>query len=530
MLATICYGAFYFGLGSYPLWDPDEGRSGVIAKEMIQSGNWLTLTHHGAPYYDKPALYFWLVALGSALFGLGETAVRLPSAVAATLTVGLLYIWGYNSGGRDKGLWAGAVLATSLEFVALGRFGKMDMAFTFFFTAGLLFFLHWKKRAENAPIWPFYLSLAFASLTKGPIGILLPLLIVGISIALEKRWDLMWKMNVPGGFAIIALVSGSWYLPAALRDPEYIKNFLWNHNVLRFFTLDKGIDHAEPFFYFIPVFFGGFLPWSLLLPPVLASLWLKSDAASRTERLFLAVWAFTVLIFFSLSRNKLGTYILPMFPPLALWTAGILCDWINHPSRRTWSSHWLFYGSLVWLLLLFFGLPISRLFLKPDYFPFASGFAPLALASVFLALGGVIWYLRAERWAPWTVCASFLSLTVWFYGDLVHELSKIRSSRALARIVDRTAPADSRVVFIRSESFPFYMSNPVEEVPTPKVVSHLLQQPVHTVALVKEKHIKELERLTPGTLFVWEVVPSGLALVANFPSSTAHDLSKPLNR
>ena len=174
-LALICYLVFFHGLGRYALWDPDEGRVGVIAKEMVASGNWVTLTQNGAPYYDKPVPYFWLVALCINLLGLSELAVRLPSALAAALTVGFVFLWGSVSGGLKRGLWSGVILATSMEFVALGRLGKMDMVFTFFFTAALLSFLRWKEHGKGS-IWPFYLFLflGLASLAKGPVGIILP--------------------------------------------------------------------------------------------------------------------------------------------------------------------------------------------------------------------------------------------------------------------------------------------------------------------------------------------------------------------
>ncbi|MFQ5684612.1 MAG: ArnT family glycosyltransferase, partial [Candidatus Binatia bacterium] len=170
-LTVVCYCIFFYGLGHYPLWDPDEGRVGEIAKEMVASGNWVTLTHNGLPYYDKPAPYFWLLALGIKLLGLNELAVRLPSALAAGLTIGLVYLWGCVSGGWKRGLWGGLVLATSIEFAALGRFAKMDMLFTFFFSAALFCFLWWRKHGSTRrSIWAFYLALALASLTKGPAG------------------------------------------------------------------------------------------------------------------------------------------------------------------------------------------------------------------------------------------------------------------------------------------------------------------------------------------------------------------------
>ncbi len=326
-LGLFCYLIFFHGLGHYALWDPDEGRIGVIAKEMVVSGNWMTLTQNGEPYYDKPAPYFWLVALGLKLLGLSELAVRWPSALAATLTVGFIFLWGSVSGGLRRGLWAGLILATSMEFVFLGRLGKMDMVFTFCFTAALLSFLWWRARGGGS-IWLFYLFVGLASLAKGPVGILLPLLIVWVSAAVGKRWDLFREMRLLEGAGVVLLICGPWYFMAALRDPEYIKAFLWDHNVLRFFTLEKGIHHPEPIYFFIPILLAGFLPWSIFLPAVLHRLWEQRREGGEEERLLLSVWAAVVLLFFSLARNKLGTYILPIFPPLALLAADALGQFV----------------------------------------------------------------------------------------------------------------------------------------------------------------------------------------------------------
>lgn len=530
-LGLICYLTFFHGLGHYALWDPDEGRSGVIAKGIVTSGNWVTLARNGEPYYDKPVLYFWLVALGLKLLGLSELAVRLPSALAASLTVGVVYLWGSVSGGWKRGLWGGMVLATSVEFVALGRFGNTDMVFTFFFTVSLLYFLWWKdKGGGKGWIWPFYLFLALASLTKGPVGVLLPLLIVGITLGISKRWVLLREMQLLRGIGVVVLVSGPWYLLAALRDPEYIKTFLWSHNVLRFFTSQQGIDHPEPIYYLFLVLGGGFLPWVFFLPPLLHNLWEGRGKEGQEERLFLAVWATTVLVFFSLARNKLGTYILPVFPPLALLAGNLLRQFVEGQETRPWRRRWVLTSSLVWLFLLFSISPVSGMILKnryPQYFPLNF---PLFYASFFFLLAALGWILRKEKWAPWIVSFSSLWLTLWFYGVKAHEISELRSTRSLAQVVNENGAKEYRVVTIRAESFSFYLPRYVQVVSQPGLIERMLEEPVPTVVLVKTKHLIEMKHIPRSRLFVWKAIQSGNALVANFPQVSAQDLSNVLKR
>ena len=521
-LTLICYLVFFYGLGDYALWDPDEGRTGVIAKEMVASGNWLTLTHNGEPYYDKPALFFWLVALGLKVLGLSELPVRLPSALAASLTIGVVYLWSSLSGTWRGGLWGALILATSMEFMALGRFGNTDMVFTFFFAAALLYFLWWKKRGRGAA-WPFYLFLAFASLTKGPVGLVLPLLIVGIVLALRKEWSFWREMRLLQGMAVVILVSGSWYLLAAFRDPDYIKTFLWDHNVLRFLTSRQGIDHSEPIYYLFLILIGGFLPWIFYLPSVLNNLWERRGSEGDEERLFFAVWAATVIVFFSLARNKLGTYILPAFPPLALLTGDVVGQFVAGQEAKPKRDRWILYGSLVWLFLLFAIPPLSEILLAhryPQYFPLG---LPLLFTALFFLLAVLAQTLRKERWTPWIVSFSSLWLVLWFYGDKAHDISELRSTRSLAQVVKGIAAKDYRVIAIRGESLPFYLSNRVQVVPHPAVVEGLLEEPIPTIALVKERHLREMNRLPPSRLFVWKAIPSGGALVANFPLIPAQD-------
>lgn len=529
LLLLVCYLTFFRGLGDYGLWDPDEGRSGVIAKEIVNSGNWLTLTRNGEPYYDKPVLYFWLVALGIKILGLSELAVRLPSALAATLTVGIVFLWGLASGGWKRGLWGGLVLATSMEFVALGRFGNTDMVFTFFFTAALLSFLWWKERGTRQ-IWPFYLFLALASLTKGPVGVVLPFLILGITLGLRKKMALLREMHLLQGMGLVLLFSGSWYLVAALYDPEYIKTFLWDHNVLRFLTSRRGISHPEPFYYLFVVFLGGFLPWIFFLPVVLGDFRKSRGDEAGEKRLFLLVWAVTVLLFFSFARNKLGTYILPAFPPLALLTGDVIKGFVAGEASEPWRDRWIIFGSFLWLFSLVAIPPLGEMIFRsryPQYFPLN---LPIFLAALFFLLATVAWALRKQRWTPWIVSFSSLWLVLWFYGSEAPEISELRGTRTLTRILNGNGSHAYRVVALRAESFSFYLPNHVQVVSLPDIIESMLEESIPTVALIKEKHLREMARLPREKLFLWKSIPSAGALVANFPLSPSQNSEKAVNR
>lgn len=525
-LLLTCYAAFFHNLGGYALWDPDEGRTAVIAKEIWSTGNWLTLSFNGAPYYDKPAPYFWLVAIGLKLFGPSEWAIRWPSALAAVLMVGAVFQWGRSSGGWGRGLWAGLVLATSMEFVFVGRLGRLEMPFNLFFTAAMLSFLAWRERGGSG-LWLFYLFMALACLIKGPVGIILPLLIIGSFALLTRRWETLREMRWLKGLGLILLIAGPWYLLAAFKDPIYMKTFLWDHNVVRFFATESGIKHPEPIYFFFPVLLGGFLPWSLFLPAVVRQCWRERKEKGAQQMLFLSVWAAVVFIFFSLARNKLAHYILPAFPPLALLTAGLLEPRLGEGEARGWERRWVGLAAWLWLILLVVLFPVSETIFKRHYPQYLSAAPPLWPAAIFILLAAAGWLLRKEKWTPWLVVFSSIWLMLWFYGTVAEEVSEWRGTRSFARMVNALGVKGYRVMAIRAESFAFYLDAPVQEVSHPGNVEEALKESKPTIALIKEKHLEEI-RLPPSKLFVWKAVPSGSALIANFPLPPAQNLGRAL--
>ncbi len=529
ILSLICYLTFFYRLGDSALWDPDEGRSGTIAMEILTSGNWVTLTHNGDPYYDKPAPYFGLVALCLNFLGFTELAVRLPSAVAASLTVGLVFLWGYLSGGWKRGFWGGIVLATSLEFMGLARLGKMDMLFSLFFSSALFYFLWWQNNHSRLSsehgigevrrqiwIWPFYVFLALACLTKGPVGIVLPLLIAGLTLALGKRMVLLRQMKLIRGMVIMLLVAGPLYIWAGLQNPEYIKTFLWDHNILRFFTSQRGVFHPQPVYYFIPVLIIGFLPWSFFLPPVLHHHWETRKNEDSGDRLFFQVWFATIFIFFSISQNKLAPYILPAFPPLALLTGDYIREFVEAGDSRPWRKRWILCATFIWLLSILLISPATETFLKyrPEYLPITPPIFPIVILVLLMTFA---WLIRRETWTPYFVLVSYIWLVMWFHGVKTIQLSELRSTRSLAlSLTDSHATSPFRIITTRAESLSFYMPNKVQVLPNSLFVESMLRESLPTVAVIKKRHLSRLQQSLLPRFFVWDDSGSMYALVGNF--------------
>lgn len=314
-LAALCYVLFFHALGGIGLIGPDEPRYAAVAREMFTSGDYITPRLFGAEWFEKPALVYWLAAIGYRIFGMNEAGARFPSALSATICVFFIYWAGRRLWDRAIGFLAALILASSIGFFAFARAASMDMALTACLTMALVFFLF----AFNDPterrwrwLYAFYVALGLGVLAKGPVAVLLPILSLAGFILFRGRVD-EWKTWYPKGLWITAAVAGPWYLLCAIiNGRQFIQVFLINQNIERFTTTLHG--HERPFYFFVPVLLLLTFPWTFLMIPMLRRRFAKNEQ-------MLAWWAIVPFVFFSLSGSKLPGYILPVVPPIALLLA-----------------------------------------------------------------------------------------------------------------------------------------------------------------------------------------------------------------
>jgi 4-amino-4-deoxy-L-arabinose transferase-like glycosyltransferase len=301
-------------LGDVPLVGPDEPRYARVAVEMHRAGEWARPTLQGAPWLEKPALYYWLAGGAFALLGETESAARLPSVGAALLLVGFTALVGARLYGRAAGLHAGFALGTSLLVFGYGRAAAMDMLLAATLSAGMgLVALRRLRIAGRLAIPAAYVCFALATLAKGPLGFLLPGLVVAADLAWTRDRRFLRELLSLPGLALFALVAGSWYVPILLdQGRAFVDVFLLNHNLERFTSTVH--RHPGPFWYYAPVLAAGLFPWSGLLLPAAACARPRRDPADR----FVLLWLVLPLLFFSAAGSKLPGYILPCLPPLAL--------------------------------------------------------------------------------------------------------------------------------------------------------------------------------------------------------------------
>lgn len=328
-LAFLALLALYVGrIGGFPLQDPDEGRYAEIAREMAESGDWVTPHLNYVSYFHKPPLLYWATAISVGVLGENEFAARLPIALSGVLVVMLTYILGRPMFGDRSAVLAAAFLATTPLFFVLSQAVVIDMLLAACMTAALasLYALHVTEAKRGwAASTAFWVGLGF--LAKGPVSVVLVGMVAAPFLAMRKDWAGLRELITWRPILVFIAVVAPWLTLVSLRNPDFLEVFFVEHHLRRF---SGQVGHPAGPFYFVPVLLAGAAPWTVLAG--LMTLDRDSRAAfsslPSTPRLFLGLWAGVIVGFFSLSSTKLPTYVVPALPALALllgaWMDGLL--------------------------------------------------------------------------------------------------------------------------------------------------------------------------------------------------------------
>jgi 4-amino-4-deoxy-L-arabinose transferase-like glycosyltransferase len=357
ILLGLCCFLYFFNLGRWDLWVPDEPKYAQVAKEMVDRGDWILMHFNGAVYGDKPPLFFWLIALSSFLWkGFSSFSVRFPSAVFGTLTVLLTFLMGKRLYSSRAGFFSGLILATSAHFIYLSTRANIDATLTFFTTASLFCFFLWygyrtekqlneNRQVERLSIYGFYVSMAFATLAKGPIGFILPLLVSFIFLLTQGDYKQIKRMKLLPGIPLLVAIVLAWYVPAVLSGGKaYVEENLFRHTTEAYV---KGWTHPRPIYYYFYTFPAAFLPWIFFLPGAIAQGLSKSMVGKRKGFFFLLVWFAVIFTFFTLSKSKRDLYLLPVFPAVSLMVGKFWDDFISNPLDQHWRR---------WIIFPLFGI------------------------------------------------------------------------------------------------------------------------------------------------------------------------------
>lgn len=336
ILFLICWVLFLFGNNLFSLTDPDEVFYSMTAKEMSAKNEWLTPYIFGQPQFEKPVLTFWLIEIAFKAWGETSFAARFFPALFATGGVMAVYFLGLM-GFKDerKAFLSALLLATSAFFAGMGKTVFTDMIFTVFILYAFTFFMLGltDRRRQEVGFIGFYVFCALATLTKGPLGWLIPQLSVVLFLLYQRQINFLRNWGVVAGVLLFLGLTLPWYFYMINHYGQaFIQEFFYNDHWRRLFVAEhKGNDH----WFFYPVtMIAGVFPWSLFLAAALADLFKRLKSHVTVMDYFTLSWILTVFVIFQIAHSKLASYILPLFPALALMTGNFIGDCLSEIHQR----------------------------------------------------------------------------------------------------------------------------------------------------------------------------------------------------
>lgn len=310
--------SLFLFLGTRGLNEPDEGRFAEVSREMALQSSWLMPHLCGVPHLQKPPMIYWVTATCIRLFGANEWAVRTPSALAALGTLIMTMMLAGLLFGKGTSWKAGLILLTSVLFFLMAHVITTDMLLTFWITAAVTAFVYYVKKGSVAGLILFYLCLGFGFLTKGPMAFFVPYS-AAIPFALFRGKypeRLKWRWHWIPGLLVSIGIGFLWFYPLFRQYPALVDYFVKYEFLER--IASNTHSRAKPFWFYSLCLIGGFFPWSLFFPRLVAQTWLlRKKALTSTPRLFIG-WIVIPWIILHLVVSKLATYILPLFPPFAI--------------------------------------------------------------------------------------------------------------------------------------------------------------------------------------------------------------------
>lgn len=497
---------FFAGLGRGAITDSDEAFYAESAREMVASGDWVTPHYNFEPRFQKPVLYYWLTAAASLALGENEMAARLWAALAGLGLVLVTAAAGRRWYDESTGLLAGAIVATNFGYFSIGRMALPDLPLAFCISlaiwAALVATLEQERRPRKFVLLAA-LALGLGALTKGPVGLIIPALVIIPVLMIERRSIALTPNDIVLGFLVLVAVAVPWYVLMWFRHGnEYLQGFFIGDNFERFAT-DR-FNGPRPWWFYVPIVAGGLLPWTPLalvwLGPLTQFLRRRRDIGTVDLRLLL--WAVLPLAFFSLSVGKQPRYILPVLPPLALLLASSIVErtqeWRGYDGARSRPRRAT--GVVIGALLSGgFFLVLGALLYRVQ--PLLVNVAPIftQVAAALIAAAGLVIVLVAVsgqwRLAPVVIAlAAAVSLPALQFGGL--SSSGDDTVRQLARLVQQHRTSNQAIgtyrVFVRN--LVFYAHTQTIDIITDEQASQFLSQADQVLMVAPADIVDRLEQ------------------------------------
>jgi 4-amino-4-deoxy-L-arabinose transferase-like glycosyltransferase len=497
---------FFAGLGRGAITDADEAFYAEASREMVESGDWITPHYNYETRFQKPILYYWFTSATYLITGPTEFGARLWAALAGIGLVLVTAAAGRRWYDETTGLLAGAIVATNFGYFSIGRMALPDLPLTFCITLAIWAALVSTLEQERNPrkfVILAAVGLGLGFLMKGPVGFILPLLVIIPVLMIERRSIALEPSDIVIGFLIMIAIAFPWYLVMwFLHGNAYLQSFFVGDNFERFAT-DRFND-PRPWWFYLPVVAGGLLPWTPLALTWIGPItqFLRGRKSIGTIDLRLLMWAVLPLLFYSISVGKQPRYVLPVLPPLALLLASSIVErtqeWRGFDGVRSMPRRALpvVVGSLlsglffmVLAVLLYRAQPLL-INVAPAYTAVAAGMVAIAGALVILVAVSGNW-----RSAPVVIAlAAALTLPVVQYGAL--SSGGDDTVRQMARLVQNNRDADEQVgtfgVFVRN--LVFYSGIKTTDLIGDEQALNFLRQTERALMVAPVDQIDRLER------------------------------------
>jgi 4-amino-4-deoxy-L-arabinose transferase-like glycosyltransferase len=449
LFLLVVIAALFIHLGGFPLFDADEGRNAEVGREMAVTNDYVMPRLDGLPYLDKPILYFAAEAACMEVLGANELAARLPALLFTLATAAVLFAFARRVWGEEQA-WIAAIVMLSLPLtMAFSRTVIFDSALTFFIVGAIVAFYFAVEDGGKRWTLLAWAAIAFGVLTKGPVAILLPLIIAIPFALLRKRFRALWSW---GGLAIFIVIIAPWVWAISRAVPDFLHYVVVTETAQRLAT--KALKRTGPPWYFIPYLLGGALPWSF----VALFGTRRDDVRARDARLYVILWIVIPFVFFSISQSKRPQYILPVMPAVALLVAYL---WSDESRRRIGTRAAAIVFMLLGALLIAAPIVISARHMKPGVLE-ASESTAITLGIVALLCGIAAFALERRAHVAMIALTLPVILIPLLGNPLMNAVGERRSTRTF---IAKLRPYTNGVEVVGVEAFTgsmaFYLGRPI---------------------------------------------------------------------
>jgi 4-amino-4-deoxy-L-arabinose transferase-like glycosyltransferase len=512
LLLCVVIPIFAFGLSNHGLWTADEPRVAEIGREMAETHNWVVPALNKRAFLEEPPLYYAALALAYRVFGVSDSVARIPSAIFACGGVVALFLLTSMFFSARTGFIAGFIMATCGEYFRVAHWVIVDSALACFVILAMTFFAAAymsEKRLKRLLLYGLcYICVVFSFYTKGFIGVVIPGLSVLAFLLFIRDVREILRMHLWFGILIFLTMVLPWFIALwNLGGTNYLEVFLIHNHFGRFAGGSSG--HHQPFYYYLTQFPAGFLPWSILIIPVLYRVFKKNEITEGRERkglLLSKCWFIAGFLFLSVASTKRVLYLMPLFAPVSLMTAWYIeralkgkdLLYFERVFIRCFNIAPLMAALAMVIFYFFFGSPYGL----PSSMVSSSGIVVFCVISAVCAIAGLIYFNSSQKRFWGYSSGAVVSLLILGLVVIIPILDRYKSFVPFSANVMAIVSATEKIYAYKPDetlrgAVPFYTGRYLEEVTTPELLQKSAEK--GSVYVVIRDKRNELEKEIVGT-------------------------------